>query len=82
MDNLTTLEDKLLTSFINCLDKHEPTFSNVYVEDLPEISGIPMKSLRGVLSSLIHKGIIVTMSFGEGDEGVAYLNEEYFHLIH
>ncbi len=58
MERLTILEERLLSGITNCFDKDEPTFSNLYVDDLEELVGIPMNKLRGVLGSLIKKGYL------------------------
>jgi len=36
----------------------EPGFSDVFVEELPEITNIKMSKLRGVLASLVKKELI------------------------
>ena len=36
----------------------EPTFSDLFVYEIPQYVGIPMKQLRGVLSSLEQKHLI------------------------
>jgi predicted transcriptional regulator of viral defense system len=80
MSTLTTLENKLLRGLTDSLDRDEPTFSNIYVDDLEEITSIPMNTLRGVLGSLIKKGYIYIASYG-ADMDIVHLEEKHFNLI-
>lgn len=77
MSTLTTLETRLLNGLRDSLDIDEPTFSNIYVDDLEEITRIPMNTLRGVLGSLIKKGYIYIVSYG-ADMDIVHLEEKYF----
>jgi len=54
--NITWLEDKTLSTFISCLYA-EPGYSDVDVNDISEELGIPTKTIRGALGSLVKKGI-------------------------
>lgn len=74
---LTAMEKQTLDALIARLYA-EPGFSDVTPSDLSKITTIPMNSLRGVLSSLVQKGII----WMEDDRGpmVVYLSEKYYHL--
>lgn len=60
----TKLEQRLLDGLRDCLDIDDPTFSNVYVEDLEEIIGLPMTILRGVIGSLIKKDRVYIVNHG------------------
>jgi hypothetical protein len=81
--NLTPLETKTLTAFIDELYA-EPGFSDVDAKDLSKITGIPTKSIRGVIGSLVQKGILSTVetdSYGAPEQFVIiYLNEAYWYL--
>jgi hypothetical protein len=81
--NLTESERVLLRSLINGLYA-EPGFSDVDAIDLSHWTGIPTKSIRGSLSSLIKKGIVSvesTDTFGaEKQYQIVYLNQEYWYL--
>jgi Fe2+ or Zn2+ uptake regulation protein len=80
---LTNLETKVLENLINNLYA-EPGFSDVDANDISRSTGIPMKSIRGVLSSLVKKGIIhleETDSFGASEQFVIiYLHESHYYL--
>jgi hypothetical protein len=76
--NLTELESKTLTAFIGGLYA-EPGFSDVDVRDLSKELEISTKVLRGVLGSLVKKGIIFVDDNGGSD--IIYMNEEYWYLV-
>ena len=77
---LTNLETQVLENLINNLYA-EPGFSDVDANDISRSTGIPMKSIRGVLSSLVKKGIIFlneTDSFGASEQFVIiYLHDSH-----
>lgn len=75
--NLTELETKVLTNLIGNLYA-EPGYSDVSVEDISRDTGIPMKSIRGVIASLVKKNIIQT----DDNEFciIVYLNEGFYYL--
>jgi hypothetical protein len=78
----TELEQKVLDSLIENLYA-EPGFSDVDANDLSEWTGIPTKQVRGVLSSLIKKGVVTldeTDNWGAKNYVIVYLNEAYWHL--
>lgn len=79
--NLTELENQTLTELFKYIDINEyQNFSNAGVEDLSQFTGIEIKKMRGVLASLIKKGIVSIEDFdGDGTE-LVYLNDEYMHL--
>ena len=79
-EKLTEYESKVVKSLVENLDADEPTFSNIYVEDLEEMTNIPTTKLRGVVSSLIKKGYVYTMSLG-ADMNIIYLEEKYFKSL-
>ena len=62
--NITTLETQVLESLIQGLYA-EPGFSDVSDTDLVNQTGIPSKSIRGVLGSLCKKGIIFQLTARE-----------------
>ena len=81
--NLTESEKTVLRSLINGLYA-EPGFSDVDAIDLSHWTGIPTTSIRGILSSLIKKGIVqieTTETFGaEKQYQIIYLNNDYWYL--
>jgi sugar-specific transcriptional regulator TrmB len=76
--NLTGLEEQVLTHLINGLYA-EAGYSDVDATDITEWSGIPIKSVRGVLSSLVKKGIIHIEGNDSGYQ-LIYLLEEHWGL--
>ena len=81
--DLTPKEQKVLEALIGELYA-EAGFSDVDANDLARITGIPTKNIRGVLSSLVKKGII---SLNETDNAwadkqyvIIYLNQDYWYL--
>jgi hypothetical protein len=81
--DLTPKEQKVLEALIDELYA-EAGFSDVDANDLARITGIPTKNIRGVLSSLVKKGII---SLNETDNAwadkqyvIIYLNQDYWYL--
>jgi hypothetical protein len=76
--SLTSLETAALKAIIEGLYA-EPGFSDLDAKDISIYTGISMSSLRGVLSSLVKKGII---QIDDNDAGyqIIYLNENYWHL--
>ena len=69
--DLTPKEHKVLEALIGELYA-EAGFSDVDANDLARITGIPTKNIRGVLSSLVKKGII---SLNETDN--AWADKQY-----
>jgi sugar-specific transcriptional regulator TrmB len=78
---LTAMEQSVLNSLIENLYA-EPGFSDVSPQDLSRYTKIPMRSLRGVLSSLSKKGIIwLTDDYSSDREFViVYLCESHYNL--
>jgi hypothetical protein len=76
--HLTESETAALTSLISNLYAEEG-FSDVDVNDISQDTGIPTKSLRGTLSSLIKKGIIQIDDNGAGFQ-IVYLMEQFYYL--
>lgn len=80
---LTNLETQVLENLIDNLYA-EPGFSDVDAKDISRNTGIPTKSIRGVLSSLIKKEIIQldeTHTFGAPEQYVLiYLNPSHWYL--
>lgn len=77
--NLTELESLTLTAFIRGLYA-EPGFSDVDVNDLSKELEIPTKVLRGVLGSLVKKGIVSIEENGGGYD-IIYMREKYWYLV-
>jgi hypothetical protein len=80
-ENLTVLEKHTIQSLINDLYA-EPGFSDVSPQDLSRLTKIPMKSLRGVLGSLVQKGYV---SIADGKDmdieyDIVYLDESFYYL--
>jgi hypothetical protein len=77
--NLTELESLTLNAFIKGLYA-EPGFSDVDVNDLSSVLGIPTKVLRGVLGSLVKKGIVSIEDNGGGYD-IIHMREMYWYLV-
>ena len=77
--NLTELESLTLTAFIGGLYA-EPGFSDVDVNDLSSELEISTKVLRGVLGSLVKKGIVSVDENGGGYD-IIYMREKYWYLV-
>ena len=75
---LTDKENKVLETLIGSLYA-EPGFSDVDAHDLSRDTGISTRSIRGVLSSLVQKGIITIVGNYAGYQ-IIYLNESYWYL--
>jgi hypothetical protein len=76
--NLTPLETQVMESFISLLYA-EAGFSDVDAKDLSADTGIPTRSIRGVLSSLVQKGIINIEDNGAGFQ-IVYLSKSHWYL--
>ena len=77
--NLTELESKTLTTFVDCLYA-EPGFSDVDVNDISECTGISTKTIRGALGSLVKKGF-VTINTNDSGYDIIDLNTKYWYLV-
>ena len=77
--DLTELESLTLTAFIGGLYA-EPGFSDVDVNDLSSELEISTKVLRGVLGSLVKKGIISIEENGGGYD-IIHMRERYWYLV-
>ena len=81
----TQPETQVLTELIDGLYA-EPGFSDVSDHDLVNKTGIPAKVIRGVLSSLIKKGIIYQLTArelgiqGEDFNTIVYLESAHYNL--
>ena len=70
-EQLTQLEVSVLNALSNQDEYDEmPTSS---VENLSDASGIDNKSIRGVLSSLIKKGLVQTTTFANGKTAFQFI---------
>ena len=80
-ENLTDKEVIVIDEFISQLYA-EPGFSDVSPQDLQEYTKIPMRSLRGVLGSLVKKDIICIMDKEDlgSSADIVYLNEAFYYL--
>ena len=76
--NLTQLEEQVLQTLIDSLYA-EPGFSDVDAKDIACDTGIDIKSVRGVLSSLVKKDII-SIYTNDSNYQIIYLNESHYHL--
>jgi predicted transcriptional regulator len=77
---LTSMETQVMESLINNLYA-EPGFSDVDAHDLSRQTRIATKSIRGVLSSLVKKGIVtIDNNCGNGEYELIYLNESHWYL--
>jgi transcription initiation factor IIE alpha subunit len=81
--SLTILEHTVLENLISNLYA-EPGFSDIDAKDISRETGIPTKSIRGVLSSLVKKEIISleeTDTYGAPEQYVIiYLNPSHWYL--
>ena len=75
---LTEMEQKTLDVFIANLTEEE-SFSDVAPEDLSSLTGIPIRQLRGVLSSLAQKGIVY-IEQRHKDVSIVYLHPSFYYL--
>lgn len=77
--NLTHLETITLNAYVSCLYA-EPGYSDVDVKDLSEALNISSKVIRGVLGSLVKKGVV---SINTNDSGydIIDLHTPYWHLV-
>ena len=75
---LTELESKTLDAFVNQLYA-EPGYSSTDVGELASITKIKINSIRGVISSLIKKGIIFVAEVGV-EHPIVYLKKEFWYL--
>ena len=55
---MTDLETKVLLALVICLDHCEPGFSDVQIDDISYESDVQEKIARGVVSSLVKKGMM------------------------
>ena len=77
-ENLTAMEAQVLDSLISMLYAEEG-FSDVDAKDLSTDTGIPTRSIRGVLSSLVQKGYVFIDDPGAGFQ-IVYLSSDKYHL--
>lgn len=82
MITFTELEQQVLDSLIGGLYA-EPGFSDVDARDLAKETGHSTSIIRGVLSSLIKKGVIyieATNTYGAPVYQLIYLQKAFWHL--
>lgn len=75
---LTEMESQCLQSLIDGLYA-EAGFSDVDAKDIAEWTGIPIKSVRGVLANLVKKGLI-DIDDNEAGYMIIYLRPEWYQL--
>ena len=76
--HLTESETIALTSIIGNLYAEEG-YSDIDVNDISRDTNIPTKSLRGTLSSLVKKGIII-LDENDSKYVIIYLAEQFWYL--
>jgi hypothetical protein len=79
--SLTAMETQVMESLIVNLYA-EPGFSDVDAKDLSRSTKIPTRSIRGVLSSLVKKGLITIDNSCSSNRAyeLIYLNPGYWYL--
>lgn len=70
--NLTELQTQVLQKLIDNLYA-EPNFTDVTVEDLSQYTQISIKKVRGVVSSLVNKGIIYIENTLDNEEKQSFV---------
>jgi predicted transcriptional regulator len=78
LPELTEMEHNVLGTLIECLYAEEG-FSDVAAEDLAQETGIPTRQIRGVISSLVKKGIVL-VDDGYGSAPIINLRREHYDL--
>lgn len=76
--NVTELESLFLTTLIDNLFA-EPHFSDIDVSDMANYMNQPKATVKGVLGSLVKKGLVFTEDSGTGFD-LIYLQDAYFFL--
>ena len=76
--DLTTAEANVLGTLIECLYA-EKGFTDVSAEDLSDETGIPTKQIRGVISSLVKKRLVM-VDEGYGSCPLINLHYDAHHL--
>ena len=78
-EKFTDLEKQVIESLVSQLYA-EPGFSDVDVHDISrDITTLPTKIVRGVLGSLVRKGVI-TVDTNDSGYDIIYLNQSHWHL--
>ncbi len=77
-ENLTPQEQQVLSTLIDGLYA-EPHFSDVDAVDISKATGIPMKSIRGSIASLVKKDYIWIDGNDSGYQ-IIYLSISKWHL--
>jgi hypothetical protein len=91
ISNLTALEKQALQAIADAMYA-ECGFSDVGTSDIAKSTGIPMKSLRGVISSLVQKGHVSPLEDRSDEwgyrandpswESIIYLQGDAVGLVH
>ena len=76
---LTSQESAVLEALIANLYA-EPGFSDVDAHDIARVTGIPTRSIRGSLASLVKKEIVSIEPTDSGEYQIIYLSEKYYYL--
>jgi predicted transcriptional regulator len=80
LTNLTEMEKQVLTALINGLYA-EAGFSDINANDLSKATEIPTKSIRGVIASLVKKGIVQVETADDWKMELIYLHKNYYGLV-
>lgn len=76
---LTDMEGKVM-NWLLTEGTYEKHYSNLEAGDIAEGVSIPVRQIRGVLSSLTKKQYIASYAFNEGDDAFIYLSERGYRL--
>lgn len=74
----TDLEKQVIESLVSQLYA-EPGFSDVDAKDIARDINVDIKSVRGVLGSLVKKGVI-TVDTNDSGYDIIYLNQSHWYL--
>ena len=78
-EKFTDLETQVIESLVSQLYA-EPGFSDVDAKDISrDITTLPTKIIRGVLGSLVKKGVI-TVDTNDSGYDIIYLNQSHWYL--
>ena len=78
-EKFTDLETQVIESLVSQLYA-EPGFSDVDAKDISrDITTLPTKIIRGVLGSLVRKGVI-TIDTNDSGYDIIYLNQSHWYL--
>jgi len=78
--DLTDLEQSLLIEFIDHLDQFEPGYSDLSGNEVADFVEGGIRIGRGVLGSLVKKGILMVDEWDPHNDSIVYLIPEYYGL--